>query len=87
MPSKNGGITAILRPNMDFIPRILTLHRGDFLLLGPRGRGKTLWSMRQYPPSCRYLLYRGKERLKRDGVLCVPCEEFLLGLKVNRFES
>ena len=43
--------------------------------------------MRQHPPSRRYLLYRGKERLKRDDVLCVPCEEFLLGLKVNRFES
>jgi predicted AAA+ superfamily ATPase len=40
-----------------------------------------------YPQSRRYLLYRGKERLKRDNVLCVPCEEFLLGLKVNRFES
>lgn len=40
-----------------------------------------------YPQSRRYLLYRGKERLKRDDVLCVPCEEFLLGLKVNRFES
>jgi predicted AAA+ superfamily ATPase len=33
-------------------------------------------------PQCRpYLLYRGRDRLVRDGVLCVPCEEFLLGLK------
>lgn len=33
-------------------------------------------------PQCRpYLLYRGSDRLVRDGVLCMPCEEFLLGLK------
>ena len=40
-----------------------------------------------YPESRRYLLYRGKERLKREDVLCLPCEEFLLGLNVNRLES
>ena len=33
-----------------------------------------------YPESHRFLLYRGKERLLRDGILCLPCEEFLLGL-------
>lgn len=33
-----------------------------------------------YPQSRRFLLYRGKERLLRDGVLCLPCEEFLLTL-------
>jgi predicted AAA+ superfamily ATPase len=38
-----------------------------------------------YPQSRRYLLYRGKERQKRDGVLCLPCEDFLLGLKPDRF--
>jgi predicted AAA+ superfamily ATPase len=38
-----------------------------------------------YPQSRRYLLYRGKERLKRDDVLCLSCEEFLLGLKPDRF--
>jgi alanine-alpha-ketoisovalerate/valine-pyruvate aminotransferase len=26
------------------------------------------------------LLYRGRERLKINGVLCLPGEEFLLGL-------
>jgi uncharacterized protein len=39
-----------------------------------------------YPSSRRYLLYRGRERLVRDGVLCLPCEEFLLGLERNRFQ-
>jgi uncharacterized protein len=34
-----------------------------------------------YPEAETMLLYRGKERLKIDGVLCVPAGEFLLGLK------
>jgi len=38
-----------------------------------------------YPQSRRYLLYRGKERLKRNGVMCLPCEEFLLALTPNHF--
>lgn len=38
-----------------------------------------------YPQTRLYLLYRGKERLKRDGVICMPCEEFLLELKPGRF--
>ncbi|MBI4712959.1 MAG: ATP-binding protein [Planctomycetes bacterium] len=33
-----------------------------------------------YPQSSAYLLYRGKERLMKNGILCLPCEEFLLGL-------
>ena len=38
-----------------------------------------------YPQSSRYLLYRGDDRIKRDGVLCIPCEEFLLALKPDWF--
>ncbi|MGB6450277.1 MAG: DUF4143 domain-containing protein [Steroidobacteraceae bacterium] len=38
-----------------------------------------------YPQSRRYLLYRGADRLKRDGVLCMPCEEFLLALRPDSF--
>ena len=34
----------------------------------------------EYPQSKPFLLYRGKERLKRAGVLCLPCDEFLLNL-------
>jgi len=30
-----------------------------------------------YPESITYLLYRGKERLMKNGILCMPCEEFL----------
>ncbi|MFH1259609.1 MAG: AAA family ATPase [Elusimicrobiota bacterium] len=33
-----------------------------------------------YPESSAYLLYRGKERLMKEGILCLPCEEFLLQL-------
>ena len=38
-----------------------------------------------YPESRRILLYRGKERLLRDGVLCLPCDEFLRALRPNAF--
>ena len=34
-----------------------------------------------YPQAQRYLLYRGDDRLKRDGIICMPCEEFLLALR------
>jgi uncharacterized protein len=37
-----------------------------------------------YPESRRFLLYRGKERLLRDGILCLPCEEFLLSLRPGK---
>ena len=33
--------------------------------------------------SRRYFLYRGHDRLVRDGILCMPCEEFLLNLRTN----
>ena len=38
-----------------------------------------------YPESRRFLLYRGAERLLRDGILCVPCGEFLKTLIPNQF--
>lgn len=38
-----------------------------------------------FPESRRWLLYRGRERLLIDGVLCLPCEEFLLDLKPDSF--
>ena len=37
-----------------------------------------------YPEARRILLYRGKERLLRNGVLCVPVDEFLRELKPPR---
>ncbi|MBI5486966.1 MAG: ATP-binding protein [Deltaproteobacteria bacterium] len=33
-----------------------------------------------YPESKRLLLHRGKDRTLTDGILCVPCEEFLATL-------
>lgn len=33
-----------------------------------------------YPESKLYLLYRGKERIMRNGILCLPAEEFLSSL-------
>lgn len=40
-----------------------------------------------YPESRRYLLYRGKERLLRDGILILPAEEYLLSLSPNHFPA
>jgi hypothetical protein len=37
-----------------------------------------------YPESRRFLLYRGKDRILRDGILCLPCEEFLLSLRPGK---
>lgn len=37
-----------------------------------------------YPNSQRTLLYRGSERFVRDGILCLPCEEFLSALEPNQ---
>ena len=37
-----------------------------------------------YPESRRLLLYRGRERLLRDGILCMPCEDFLMGLQPGK---
>ena len=37
-----------------------------------------------YPKSKAYLLYRGKERLIRDGVHCIPCDEFLQDLRPGK---
>lgn len=34
-----------------------------------------------YPESKAVLLYRGKERIKINDILCVPCEDFLVGLQ------
>ncbi|HZZ56879.1 MAG TPA: DUF4143 domain-containing protein [Opitutaceae bacterium] len=38
-----------------------------------------------YPASRRLLLHRGADRSVREGVLCLPCEEFLRQLVPGRF--
>lgn len=38
-----------------------------------------------YPEAKRWLLYRGRERLLINGIMCVPCEDFLLQLKPDSF--
>lgn len=43
---------------------------------------KGLISFKQDYPECEtILLYRGQERLKKNGVLCLPCQELLRQLK------
>jgi len=37
-----------------------------------------------YPQADTCLLYRGKERIKIKGILCLPCEEFLVNLVPNK---
>lgn len=34
----------------------------------------------EYPQCSTFLLYRGRERILREGVLCIPCHEFLMQL-------
>ena len=38
----------------------------------------------EYPQSQTVLLYRGKDRLLKDDILCIPCSEFLLRLIPNQ---
>ncbi len=68
----------------------------DFVVYGPdvfcaievkyasRVSNKDLRALRafreDYPEANACLLYMGKERLAIEGVLCIPCEEFLSGL-------
>ncbi|MCS6243904.1 MAG: hypothetical protein H2172_08635 [Opitutus sp.] len=40
-----------------------------------------------YPEASRYLLYRGRERIQREGVLCMPIDEFLLALRPGVFPA
>ena len=37
--------------------------------------------LQDYPDAQAILLYRGKEKIKRKNVLCLPCEDFLKQLK------
>jgi predicted AAA+ superfamily ATPase len=72
----------------------------DFVVYGPdtfhaievknsdRVRDEDLRGLRafqqDYPEAKGLLLYRGKERLKRHNVLCIPCDEFLARLHPDR---
>ncbi|MEZ6035835.1 MAG: DUF4143 domain-containing protein [Planctomycetota bacterium] len=51
---------------------------------GSRVRGADLQSLRafgeDYPEAKRVLLYRGREALLVDGIVCAPVDEFLRGL-------
>ncbi len=40
-----------------------------------------------YPEATPILLYRGKEQIMKDGVLCYPVEKFLLQLKPNQWPT
>lgn len=69
----------------------------DFVIFGPLGfwaievknsttiRSEDLRPLmtfqEDYPEAKTFLLYRGKERLRKNNVLCMPCEEFLQTIK------
>lgn len=38
-----------------------------------------------YPEAKRFLLYRGRDRLMIENILCLPCEEFLMNLIPNQW--
>lgn len=37
-----------------------------------------------YPEAKLIFVYRGKDRLKRNNILCIPCEEFLKGMEPGK---
>lgn len=65
----------------------------DFIIYGPKAfyaievkNGKNVSPkdlrglkefQKDYPETIPYLLYRGKDAIKKDGILCLPVEEFL----------
>jgi uncharacterized protein len=75
----------------------------DFVIYGPRefvaievkntariqARDLTpLKTFRQeYPPSRQLFLYRGVERMIIDGIVCLPCEEFLRALHPSQIPT
>lgn len=46
-------------------------------ILSPKDTRGLLHFREDYPESKQLLLYNGKERIVQNGILCVPCEEFL----------
>jgi predicted AAA+ superfamily ATPase len=38
----------------------------------------------EYPKSKTFLMYRGKDRFVRDGILCMPCSEYLAALRPDK---
>ncbi len=72
----------------------------DFILYGPKGfwaievkRGREVHSSdlkglksfsEEYPEAKSLFLYLGKHRLHKEGVLCLPLEEFLLQLRPDQ---
>ena len=40
--------------------------------------------MEEYPEASALLLYRGRERIKKKGVLYMPVDKFLAGLRPDR---
>ena len=65
---------------MELVRRFFQAPKESFFLFGPRGTGKSTWLRRTFPDAKACLLYGGKDRLEVNGVLCLPCEEFLRGL-------
>lgn len=52
------------------------IHNADLKPLGA--------FLEDYPMAKGILLYRGNERLLKNNILCLPCDEFLLALQPNK---
>lgn len=73
----------------------------DFIIYGPNTfcalevkNGKTIAPhdlkglkefQKDYPEAILILIYRGEDRIKRDGILCIPAQEFFM--KMNPLET
>lgn len=75
---------------VDFIVYGRDVFRAIEVKRAARVSSKDLRALRafreDYPEVSPCLLYLGKERLAIDGIPCIPCEEFLLGLDPDKAE-
>lgn len=85
---------------MDILRRFFPLPEQSFFLFGPRGfwavevknttrvRPQDLRALRafreDYPEAEALLIYRGVERLRIDGIWCLPGEAFLRALRPDQ---
>lgn len=80
---------------MESVTRFFKGPEGSFFLFGPRGTGKSTFVRGAYAgaltvdllePDTHRRLQTAPERLKElvEGVLCLPCEEFLRALHPAR---
>ncbi len=57
------------------VPRFFADPGSSFFLFGPRGTGKSTWLRERYPETVWL-----DDPLTVDGIRCLPCSDYLLGV-------